>query len=834
MQSSAENSKPIPPEIQPSLLDFWAAKLRGLLWLPPILLIGLALAVKLSFYFSSEPLTGWDTPGQLHMARTYNEFFSTFDSIGYDHNWFLGFPAFYFYPPFLYFCIAQIRLLTGSFLPFEFAFNVGMFFTLIFFCFAYLKLSLLLLTSEPKPETDSESARGRFAAMILAALGLVWYLSYPGDGLQGTALVGFLGGTVVGTFAHGLILMALYFLETFRRNRSYARAIQFMITAGLVAYTHALSTVFFTITLILYFFILRKSFSARTILVLSGVPLLLAAPIFLLFARYSAYSSGVSIVTYYPPVLSILGTDFYERISEGGGLLRQILAGFKWLNLVVILLFVFQIGRAIAGKIQISLERVLLSASLLLLWIATDTSLAFIFPTPGVHWYRAFDLAWGIGTMVAIAGVARTSDKSNAVLRVRLDFLLLALFTISFGRFLFWDPVSHEKYESMRLYGHTQSTQQLEVFLQSLPQGTVILPEKIRGRKLFGSPHFFDYLIRKYGHRNALGLMVESSLGPIVTYGYLLRSLPETFVWGIDARKATSIYSGYNADELPEFLRRSGVHNLLGHSPYLQSYATTHPRDLKLVFADEGMYAYEVLKTESGTIAWPDGPIGFLTLARIKGGPGETLAPADFLVAANQVRLRMGQAPPLIHLDPVYGTREFAIIARRLAGLVIYNDGRILAPSGILGTSVIDKPLFLVNFQQTESGPTARYIYTSISLPPNVIRLAYPTPPPHFEARATLSNRKVIEILNPSEQNSHACVSVNRGFFPDWSEIAGIRVYQTETNGMLVCPNQPRATLEFSNVFSKPITCIMYLLTGLLLLTCALGQVLEGRWRRIK
>lgn len=796
-------------------------------WLPPVLLIGLALAVKLSFYFSSEPLTGWDTPGHLHMARTYNELFTSFDSIGYDPDWFLGFPAFYFYPPFFYFCVSQIHLLTGSLFPLEFAFNLSMLLVLVFFAFAYIRLCLVVF--------DSHQLAGRFRAILLSALGLVWYLSYPGDGLQGTALVGFLGGTVVGTFANALILLALYFVEVGRRTGSPLRLLQFVLTSSLLAYTHALSTAFFLIVISIYFLFFKGSFSRRSIALMLGSFLILTSPVWLLFARYAAYSSGVSIVTFYPPILSILGTDFYERIVDQGftGVLRELFVSFKWLNLTIIVLFILQVSRAFSGKIRFSFQLFVLTMSFVLFWIATDTSLAYIFPDPAIHWYRTFDLAWGLGTIMAAGALNWKATNISERIRFRLDIVLLLLFLISFGKFLAWDPVAHEKYESIRFYSHKQSTQQLETFLQSLPRGSTILPEKIRDRTMFGSPHFADYLIEKYGHRNALGLMIESSLAPVGTYGYLMRALPETFVWGIDARKASMIYANIQNDELPTFLRRKGVQYVLGRSRYLQAYMGAHQQDFRLVFAADGLFVYEVQKPLPQAMAWRDGPIGLLTLARIKGGPSNSLPPSDFLIIANQIRLRLGQAPPVIHLDPVYGTREFATVAKRLRALVIYNEARNLAPSGILGTSVIDKPLFLVNFQQTETGPVARYLYTAIALPSNVLKIPFESLPEHESVNAFLPDQKTIQISRTASDNAaagnrdtRACFSLNFGYFPDWKSNA--HIYQTETNGMLVCPENDSATLRFSNVFSKPITVLMYLLTLCLVVLGIAGARLEA------
>ncbi|MBL8020881.1 MAG: hypothetical protein JNM27_14520 [Leptospirales bacterium] len=814
-----------PPEILASPLDRWAAKLH-LPWLPPVLLIGLALAVKLSFYFSSEPLTGWDTPGHLHMARTYNELFASFDSIGYDPDWFLGFPAFYFYPPFFYFCVSQIHLLSGRLFPLEFAFNISMLLVLVFFAFAYVRLCLVVF--------DSRQLTGRFRALMLSALGLVWYLSYPGDGLQGTALVGFLGGTVVGTFAHALILLALYFVEVGRRTKSPVRFLQFVLTASLLAYTHALSTAFFLIVICIYFLFFKASFTWRHIAVMLGGFLILTSPVWLLFARYAAYSSGVSIVTFYPPLLSILGTDFYERIVDQGfsSVLRELFVSFKWLNLTIIVLFILQVGKALLGKVQFGFQLFILTMSLVLIWMAIDTSLAYIFPDPAVHWYRTFDLAWGLGTIVAAGALTLNDASVPERIRFRVDVVLLLLFLISFGRFLAWNPVAHEKYESIRFYSHKQSTQQLETFLQALPRGSTILPEKIRDRNMFGSPHFADYLIEKYGHRNALGLMVESSLAPVSTYGYLMRALPETFVWGIDARKSSMIYANYQNDELPTFLRRNGVQYVLGRSRYLQAYMGAHQKDFRLVFGADGLFVYEVQNPFPQALAWRKGPIGLLTLARIKGGPANSLPPSDFLVIANQVRLRLGQAPPVIHLDPVYGTREFATVAKRLNALVIYNDSRNLAPSGILGTSVIDKPLFLVNFQQTEEGPAARYLYTAIALPSNVMRIPFETLPEHEAVKASMPDQKTIEVFRNARDNAggnpdrNACFSLNLGYFPDWKSSG--HIYQTETNGMLICPESDNATLRFSNTFSKPITVLMYLLTLCLLALGIAGARLEA------
>ena len=416
--------------------------------------------------------------------------------------------------------------------------------------------------------------------------------------------MGVLGGTFVSTLGLALALAALAALERWRRERRGPQLARFLAAAGLLYYTHYLATIFFYLLLALYFAAFRRDFRGLWMPALALAPVALAAPIVILYARFRAFSSASAQATYYPPLLSLLGKDFYAAWRADPSLralARLLVADLKITQVLAIGLFGAGVGLAIRGRLRTRQARFVAAASLLFLWLALDTSPAMLLPSLTVHWYRAFDFFLALFSLLAVVALGWTARRlAGALPAPALPAVLLALLAL---RFVSWDPVAHEEYRDTSLTRSLSSdadATRLAAALRSLPRGSLILPEVLRARGTHGSPHWLDHLIQSAGHRNALGLTIESSLTPLVTYAYLAQGMGQVFVWGIDASWAQALFAGLGPaapqrqSALPAYLAAAGIEYLITQSETARAYAQGMPRAFERLFSSGPYAVYRV------------------------------------------------------------------------------------------------------------------------------------------------------------------------------------------------------------------------------------------------
>ncbi len=832
------------------------------------------LILKLRFYINAAPLTGWDTIGHARLAAVYRGLFAEGYSLGYDPGWFFGFPAFYFYPPAFYFFTAQLSLVPGISGPLSF--HLGILATVLFFAFSYLRVLDLFLPAGIKADP--------WLASACACLGLTMYLSYAGDGLQGVSLVGVINGTIISTFAHALALTALFHLESYRRAPGkYLHLIQCVLTLSLLFFTHYLTTVFFYILLGLYALANRRRLPWPALGALFLLPPLLAFPVPYNYLRYSYLMNGNATIQHYPALLSLLGSDFFKSLFADGSyfaaLLNELVLRFKWLNLGLLAGYLLALRRSFLRRRKQSHMVFLLMASALLLWLSQDASFSYLFHPIGVHWYRVFDLFYGVFVVVAIIGLAGLASRFRRRDVWRARVCAAALCVVAALRFFWWDPLAHENYASAELYASGPDSSALEEFLNGLEPGQLILPEKIRDRRMYGSPHSLDYFIQKYGHRNALGLTVESALTPSVSYAWLASGMPQIFQWGIDPEWNRRLYENAGPQEiqrgLADYLRRAGVDYVLARTPEAFAYLREF---FPLAFPESsgdaaagrnisgGLFVFRVNETQPEFRALATRPVGYLSLNRMRATSARNYrqrrsTTRDFLLHANQLRLRglLREAPPIINLDPHYPTGEPAALpalTENLSALILMHTGPGLMPSTMSHTlaKTTGLPLILVNFQQTAPDPgPVRYLYTNIQVPERALtasdrRRFFLSDPvnPALAMHPTQFTHNRLQLPVPSvtlpasrpgssrEPAGTTPVVIGLSHFPDWHvakqpDASDARIYRTDANSMLVFAAPERELrLEFRASFGRTITVLLYLIS-LALAGIGLVRLLRAR-----
>lgn len=693
---------------------------------------------------------------------------------------------------------------------------------------------------------------------LLVTIGLLIYLGFPGRGLQGTGLVGFLGGTIPATLGHALILQAFYFLERLRRSeeRSIRFGLGFIASAALVFYCHFLSAVFLTVLLALYCLVFRSDFSGRRSAVLLTGPVLLAWPLAINYLAFRNFYSGTASLPDYPALIALMGADFLDRMLAEPSfvlpLLHEILIEFKWINLLLVLLFARYLARGLRFGIGGGRARFLLLAVLLLLWISQDESLAYLLYPFGIHWYRVFDLFFSFFALNLL--FAFQSEQSAWADSARADLTLAALAGLLLLRFLFWDPVAHEKYARMDLESYGRHTADLEVFLDGLPPGSLILPEMLRNRDFQGSPHALDYYIQKHGHRNALGLTVESSLTAMLAYAYLGQGMPHIFTYGVDLEwRETLGREGTAPGALPAYLRRAGVEYVIGRTRRLQAYLEARTTQFDKAFVGRDSYVYRVRDARPALGFHARPPLGFLSYQLVRGEAVPGKPHRRFLLEANRVRGLLGPGPVLVNLDPAFEPARMAGLQNELGGLVLFHHGPGLAPSHEAHRFLREnRRLILVNFEKTEADPAPiEYLYTLLKVPGP--RRTPDRPPEPVQARDLDGRPEHIAVAKPadaapadaggagSDTKGCAGLEIKLSYFPRWrlgeqpaQDDDPRRLYQTEDNHMFVCTRGRSVRLAFESPLARAVTAMMVLLAGLWLAANLTGVLPRRRHRTRK
>lgn len=794
--------------------------------------VALTISLKFSFLFSSQVITGWDTVGHYYLSSVYSSFFSDFRSTGYDTGWFNGFPAFYFYPPFFYFIVANIHKLFLSSFPFAASFNVTVLLVILFFSLSFLRLSVFLFTG---------IKNGRIYALIA----LLFYVLYPGDDLQGTSIAGAMGGTINSTLGHSWIVLTFYFLERYRKENTTFLIPLIVISISLLFYSHLLSSVFFYIFLLLYFIFHAGDFNRRisSAGIIFFLPMLIAFPILYMFLHYSVFTNSNSIWINFPFATDIMGRDFLNKMVSGGNvfntLLTQLIFHLKILNLLLLFLYFRFILNLVSGRMQNRTFLFLFFTNLAFFWLSSDASLSFLFPKLGIHWYRCFDLFYITFVLISVFSFCHMAE-SFPEKRVQ-KAMPIVIFIVLFVKFIVWNPYRDNGYNNIYLYnynyeGNRGELEELENYMSGLEPGSLIMPEKMRTKSYYGSPHFLDISIQKSGHRNFLGLTVESSLTPELYYAYLSRGLPSIFVWGIEYSWKDFLFDPDrglydNKEILPYYLKNSGVNYVIGMSESTKGFLGNFPEYFEKVFENEVFSLFRILNSSSKIAALSEKPIGFLFYDSIKTKKrNEKKIYRSFLLFSNASKYYLKpfySAPTIINLNSPKEAIPLEKLSEYVSGIVIYNDGYDRpAVHDVQKYYNTGLPLYLFNFRKTSEHPGVNYFNSKEKIPQfkkeirgkKAVAQKYRsdiTPevfsgeqivfrPDSFLKAASKSGAVVSGSCVPGE--------IKISYFPDWRSKNGEPIFQTDANQMYMRACGEKTELNFSGPFPRLITAVLYLL----------------------
>ncbi len=538
-------------------------------------LVLLFLSIQFRFLFSDSVPDSVSLQNQYLIAQDYQILFKNFLSSGYDRSLHGGSPTFYFQSPFFFFLVSFLHTFFLFFLQFSVAFNLGILLTLFLFSYAFLKLGFLFLT-----ETNLSPGNA-----LLAMTGLMFYFLYPGDRVVGAGVVGVFQNSISSVLGLGFAILAIYYLEKFRYTGKVSSFAKNLITGSLVFYTHYEMSLFYVVSLGIYFLFYKDEFEFLEILFIFLLPVLVALPVLWNYFAYVPFQQNPPVSFPINGLLSLLGEEFSSSVARPEKFLnvfRQILIDQYWIHLLFPILFVIGIRLLFIRKLLPPISRFLIFGTLLFYWMATDSSLSMILPWLHVKWYTALNVSLVFLTFAALV-TARFFLKNLPPGRWKL-WTGLILFFLGMYRFIITIPGPSTGIESLSKSPSSIWSQKEEWgrILKDTPYSSLIASEEIAGGSNATDSRWASVLIRQSVRRNiVLQNRFENSIpsspeeiiqlfpsqGPknsLVTYGKRsnLRPVPER-------EKLSDLFLG--------LLRERGVTHLLLKSEALNQLASSLP-----------------------------------------------------------------------------------------------------------------------------------------------------------------------------------------------------------------------------------------------------------------
>ncbi len=743
--------------------------------------------LKFDFYFEGNELGGWDTVGHFQLAKVYATGLRNFDSLVWDDGWFAGFPAFYFYPPFFY-LIVSVLFIT---LPIQFttAFGLAIFFIIILLSYAIYRFFVVYLGSNiPK-----------LYRILLSYSSIFFYLSYSGDGLQGTSLTGMWEGTFISNLGHGLLFLVLVDLEKYRLTSERRYIFKFILLSSLLICTHFLSSFFWLLATAIHIIFFQRYWmkNMRALFFALLSIFILSFPSWINYVLFQSYTSGVFYGFTYPPLLSILGKDVYDSALSlyGKGesfsihYISLLIISGKILSILAVIAFLFETRKVINKTTNRSYVSIL---SIFFLWLSLDNTVGYIFPGVRIHNYRAFD-TFSLGfSLLMVIGIYHLILKYRD--KINVSWLLVFLFLFTFRNFIFFDPSTKEGLKSPYFHEIFPEAQRkdfanIEEELNKIPKGSLIFPEITRDRQYFSSPHFWSVFLRKYQLRNSLGLTVESSLFPTLLFNWEYAGLPNTFRWGTEIDWSNLFFSEISLEnyesQLPAFFQRAGIEYAIGHSKEFRNFIYSRPKSFRIL-EESGPF---LLVAVERTISIQSLPAGFVTDTWLRSQ--EKFAPGKFLRESNAV---------------------IANLYAHNVSLRIINMETNQIP---LDKSLNEKfsLIFLyVNSGLTEESYALTKYFTDFSIPVVLLRASAPPNNALVWDWNPLIYDKIKGSLDKTTADSNNWYFSSTSYFPDLSDKNKNELFHSDSNQIALYKPLNKLELELPKWRSTLLTLVMILL----------------------
>ncbi|ULH30523.1 hypothetical protein [Leptospira weilii] len=456
-------------------------------------LVFLFLSIQFRFLFSDQVPDSVSLQNQYLIAQDYRVLFKNFLSSGYDRSLQGGSPTFYFQAPFFFFLVSFLHTFILFFFPFGVSFNLGILLILFLFSYAFLKLGFLFLT-----ETSLRPGNA-----LVTMTGLMFYFLYPGDRIVGAGIVGVFQNSISFVVGLAFALLAIYYLEKFRYTGKLSSFFKNLITGSLVFYAHYEMSLFYVITLGLYFLFYKDEFTIFEILLIFLFPLLCASPILWNYFAYVSFQQNPPVSFPINGLLSLFGEEFSNTSPEKFvDIIKRILIDQYWIHLLFPILFVIGIRLLFIRKLLPPISRFLIFGTLFFYWMATDSSLSLIFPWLHVKWYTALNVSLVFLTFSALV-TARFFLKNLPPGKWKL-WTGLILFVLGLYRFIITIPGPSTGIESLSINPSPvwrQKDEWIRVF-EKTSYGALIASEEMTEEYGSRDSRWVSVLIRQAVRRN--------------------------------------------------------------------------------------------------------------------------------------------------------------------------------------------------------------------------------------------------------------------------------------------------------------------------------------------
>ncbi|AXR61775.1 hypothetical protein [Leptospira mayottensis] len=741
-------------------------------------LVFLFLSIQFRFLFSDQVPDSVSLRNQYLIAQDYQVLFKSFLSSGYDRSLQGGSPTFYFQAPFFFFLVSFLHTFILFLFPFGVSFNLGILLILFLFSYAFLKLGFLFLT-----ETSLRPGNA-----LITMTGLTFYFLYPGDPIVGAGIVGVFQNSISFVVGLAFALLAIYYLEKFRYTGKVSSFLKNLITGSLVFYTHYEMSLFYVITLGLYFLFYKDEFTIFEILLIFLLPLLCASPILWNYFAYVSFQQNLPISFSINGLLSLFGEEFSNTSPERFVIIiKRILIDQYWIHLLFPILFVIGIRLLFIRKLLPPISRFLIFGTLFFYWMATDSSLSLIFPWLHVKWYTALNVSLVFLTFSALV-TARFFLKNLPPGKWKL-WAGLILFILGLYRFIITIPGPSTGIESFSVNPSSvwrQKEEWIRVF-EKTSYGALIASEEMTDEYGSRDSRWVSVLIRQAVRRNiTLQNRFEHSF--FSSAEEIIRLFPKQGFKSSphNEEKKGNIHSIQTEEKLSELflnlLSERGVSYVLLRSDALNRIVTVSPQLFSMIYK-KGKWTLWKLNSSRP----------FMELLSQK--PIALLMEGDSLQKKSEFRLEDLPEPVLdfkfqwnVSLVPL-SKEEFE------SNKIFFSGAYEVSQLHSYFQKKVEE-----NMGNERKPDTRREKKASIFLSSEIDPLVW--------------NDSEIKWELSKETESDVCfpILIRSGFFPIWKLVSGEKVYRTLEGQFYFCSMEKKNEFVFYDIRTYLITLIQFLL----------------------
>ncbi|AXR69359.1 hypothetical protein [Leptospira mayottensis] len=741
-------------------------------------LVFLFLSIQFRFLFSDQVPDSVSLRNQYLIAQDYQVLFKSFLSSGYDRSLQGGSPTFYFQAPFFFFLVSFLHTFILFLFPFGVSFNLGILLILFLFSYAFLKLGFLFLT-----ETSLRPGNA-----LITMTGLTFYFLYPGDPIVGAGIVGVFQNSISFVVGLAFALLAIYYLEKFRYTGKVSSFLKNLITGSLVFYTHYEMSLFYVITLGLYFLFYKDEFTIFEILLIFLLPLLCASPILWNYFAYVSFQQNLPISFSINGLLSLFGEEFSNTSPERFVIIiKRILIDQYWIHLLFPILFVIGIRLLFIRKLLPPISRFLIFGTLFFYWMATDSSLSLIFPWLHVKWYTALNVSLVFLTFSALV-TARFFLKNLPPGKWKL-WAGLILFILGLYRFIITIPGPSTGIESFSVNPSSvwrQKEEWIRVF-EKTSYGALIASEEMTDEYGSRDSRWVSVLIRQAVRRNiTLQNRFEHSF--FSSAEEIIRLFPKQGFKSSphNEEKKGNIHSIQTEEKLSELflnlLSERGVSYVLLRSDALNRIVTVSPQLFSMIYK-KGKWTLWKLNSSRP----------FMELLSQK--PIALLMEGDSLQKKSEFRLE-DLPEPVLDFKFQWNVSLVPLSKEEFESNKIFFSGAYEASQL---HSYFQKKVE-ENMDNERKPDTRREKKASIFLSSEIDPLVW--------------NDSEIKWELSKETESDVCfpILIRSGFFPIWKLVSGEKVYRTLEGQFYFCSMEKKNEFVFYDIRTYLITLIQFLL----------------------